>query len=152
MTHKIRKAKLEDAGPLSDLIRTTLYISNIGDYGEENIKRVAENLDANAMANLIQTRFVLVAENDGQISGTAAHFEQSARTVFVHPDLQNSGLGRKLMQRIISRSIDLNEDHLTVTSSIFAQPFYSKLGFETLKELWHGDERTFLMRLDHPSP
>lgn len=148
----IREALPEDALSVSELIRTTLYTSNLTDYGEENIARVAQNLNEAVMLDLIRDRHTLVAETDGRICGTAAHHEGSIRTVFVEPDHQRLGIGGKLTDRIIARSIELGESHLTVQSSVFAEPFYKSIDFRALEDLWHGDERTILMRLDHPAP
>ena len=143
---KIRPAKLEDAKAVSDMIRKTLWISNLQDYGSENIKRVVENMSPEQMRENFTARFTLVAELDAIIVGTAAHERGIVKTVFVDPEHQRAGIGRRLMDEIIGHSTRRREPHLDVRSSIIAERFYQQLGFEPLKELWEGDERTILMR------
>jgi ribosomal protein S18 acetylase RimI-like enzyme len=67
------------------------------------------------------------------------------RTVFVAPDVQSRGVGRRLMHELERRARTKGITKLSVPSSITAEPFYAKLGFAPVRDVHHETELTIIM-------
>ena len=67
------------------------------------------------------------------------------RTVFVLPEVQGRGVGSLLMAEIEKAARSLGVTTLVIPSSLTAEGFYARLGFRTVRESHHGDERTIVM-------
>ena len=63
--------------------------------------------------------------------GTASLDGNVIRTVFVAPDAQGHGVGKRLMATVEQTTRDLGMRMLTVPSSVTAEQFYAKLGLPT---------------------
>lgn len=147
----IRDASSKDADALSALITRVLYISNLADYGEANIARVAAHFTPDGVKVMLGNRETILAELEGSIVGTAGigpastHDGKSIRTFFVDPDRQGQGIGKALFEDLMERVTP--GEIVTVRSSIAAETFYTALGFVKVQDVWEGDERTIDMRL-----
>lgn len=80
-----------------------------------------------------------------EVVGTASLDGAVVRTVFISPGMQGQGVGTRLMAEVelIARSKGVTL--LTVPSSVTAEAFYAKLGFQAVRDSYHGDERTIIM-------
>ncbi|RMP65614.1 hypothetical protein ALQ18_04050 [Pseudomonas marginalis pv. marginalis] len=145
MSIAIRLAQATDADEISQVILAALHSSNARDYPAEVIARVASNFTAEAVLALLERRVVLVAIQDQVIFATAALDGNVVRSVFVNPALQGQGIGRLLMLDIEVRAREAGVTVLNVPSSLTAEPFYTKLGFHTVRDVYHGNERTLVM-------
>ncbi|MGP0173632.1 N-acetyltransferase family protein [Pseudomonas sp. NCHU5208] len=145
MTVEIRAAQPTDAPAISSVIVAALRISNARDYSPDVIAKVAQNFTAEQVERLVATRQVLVATRDQQVLGTASLDGQVVRSVFVAPDRQGQGIGRRLMLALERLAREQGVSELLVPSSLTAQGFYRQLGFTVLREVIDGDERTLVM-------
>ncbi|WP_439864772.1 GNAT family acetyltransferase [Pseudomonas antarctica] len=145
MSTAIRLAQTADAEGISQVILAALYSSNARDYPADVIARVASNFTPQAVLGLLTRRVVLVAVQDQQVVATAALDGNVVRSVFVNPALQGQGIGRLLMIEIELRAREAGVTVLSVPSSLTAEPFYTKLGFNTVRDVYHGNERTLVM-------
>lgn len=145
MPTEIRLAQAIDAEGVSQVILAALHDSNARDYPADVIARVASNFTPDAVLALLQRRTVLVATQDEVIVATAALDGNVVRSVFVNPLLQGQGIGRLLMIEIELRAREAGVTVLNVPSSLTAEPFYSALGFHTVRDVYHGNERTLVM-------
>ncbi|MCF5060329.1 GNAT family acetyltransferase [Pseudomonas proteolytica] len=141
----VRLAQASDAEGISQVILAALHSSNAGDYPADVIARVASNFTPQAVLHLLARRTVLVAIRDQLIVATAALDANVVRSVFVNPALQGQGIGRQLMVDIEQRAREAGVTVLSVPSSLTAEPFYTKLGFHTVRDVYHGNERTLVM-------
>ena len=96
----IRHAGPDDAPAISEVILAALRETNARDYTPEIIARVGENFTPPRVVELIRTRKVLVALAGQRVIGTATLEGEWVRTVFVAPDAQGNGVGRRLMTEI----------------------------------------------------
>ncbi len=145
MSIVIRLAQATDADEISQVILAALHSSNARDYPADVIARVASNFTAEAVLALLERRVVLVAIQDQVIVATAALDGNVVRSVFVNPALQGQGIGRLLMLDIEVRAREAGVTVLNVPSSLTAEPFYTQLGFHTVRDVYHGNERTLVM-------
>jgi N-acetylglutamate synthase-like GNAT family acetyltransferase len=145
MSTVVRLAQAADAEGISRVILAALHGSNARDYPAEVIARVAGNFTTEAVLELLNRRVVWVATQDQLVVATAALDANVVRSVFVNPTLQGQGIARLLMLEIESRAREAGVTVLSVPSSLTAEPFYSKLGFHTVRNVYQGDERTLVM-------
>ncbi len=146
MVCKIRAAREGDAEAISRVIIAALRETNAGDYSPKIIVRVAENFSPAAVLRLLASRVVFVAVQGATVVGTASLDGAVVRTVLVSPSAQKQRVGLKLMAEIEGAARANGIAVLSVPSSITAQGFYAKLGFEVVEERYHGDERTIIMK------
>ena len=97
----------------------------IGSLNHEVIKRRAS-----------WTHFYVV-KVDGKIVGCGAvgpywgsETESSLFTIFVDPDYQGKGIGKKIIQTLESDEYFLRADRVEIPASLFALPFYIKCGYK----------------------
>lgn len=146
MDCEIRPAHEQDADAISHLIIATLHTSNAQDYPAAVIAQVRQNFSPPAVRQLLSKRQVWVAQAAGEIVGTASLDGQVVRSVFVAPERQGQGVGRQLMAELERQALGAGITQLTVPSSLTAEGFYANLGFRTLREQYHGEERTLIMQ------
>lgn len=72
MTCTIRRATPAEAPAISQLIITTLRVSNAGDYSPQVIAQVEQHFAPPSILQLMQQRQVYVAHAEQQLIGTAA--------------------------------------------------------------------------------
>ncbi len=143
--HALRTAREEDAEEISEVILAALRETNAKDYPREVIDRVEKSFSPAAIRILMGERHVLVAQEGVRIVGTASLAGNAVRSVFVAPQAQGQGVGRRLMAAIEQSALDAGLTALVVSSSVSAQNFYAKLGYKALYDSYHGDERTIVM-------
>jgi predicted N-acetyltransferase YhbS len=145
-TIAIRLARADDAAAISSLILRALHEVNIRDYGPALIAEQSNNWTVDSVVAKMQNRITYVAVDDNDIVGTAGFDGQQARTVFVRPDRHKLGIGSLLMQTVEALAIEGGLHQLSLLSSITAQGFYQRLGYSSVRDVYHGAERTILMQ------
>ena len=151
MNLQIRLAGASDASAISQVVLAALRESNAADYSQEIIEQVAANFSPAAILGLLEQRQVFVATDDQQVVATASLDRDVVRSVFVDPRCQGSGIGRQLMMAIHQAAVRAGIDTLRVPSSLTAEGFYRRLGYEVQGEQFHGAERTIIMRKHLPA-
>jgi N-acetylglutamate synthase-like GNAT family acetyltransferase len=145
MEFAIRPARDEDADAISAVVIRTLRETNAKQYTKEIIERIERSFSPNAVLALLGKRTVFVAVMDRRIVGTAGLDGNIVRTVFVSPDVQARGIGQRLMAEVERTARERKLPLLTVFSSIGAEAFYAQLGFNAVRDNFHGEERTIVM-------
>lgn len=143
----IREAECGDAEVIRLIIVSALRESNASDYSPEIITRLEKNFAPPAIEAFLENRRVYVALVSGTVVGTASLEAGYVRTVFIAPDMQGCGVGKRLLQEIENAARSAGLSVLLVQSSVTAEPFYAKLGFTAVGDRYHGDERTILMQM-----
>jgi predicted N-acetyltransferase YhbS len=142
---ELRTARDGDAEAVSRVIRSALRETNAKDYPRDVIERLQKNFSPADVLDLMGKRKVFVALFGQRIVGTASLDGKTVRTVFVAPDVQGRGVGRRLMEEVERTARDTGVTTLVVPSSVTAERFYAKLGFKTVRDSYHGEERTVIM-------
>ncbi|WP_194389230.1 GNAT family N-acetyltransferase [Bradyrhizobium sp. CCBAU 51765] len=140
----IRRATADDCHAVHDIVLRALRETNARDYPASVIDRLVLTLPEKVASNL-EGWHAFVAIVDGRVVGTASLSGDTVKSVFVHPDHQRGGIATKLMGAVENVALAQSIRALNVQSSITAQPFYAKWGFNVVREEFYGEERTIVM-------
>jgi N-acetylglutamate synthase-like GNAT family acetyltransferase len=132
----VRKFQLGDAKAVSELIVRTLRTTNIKDY---SIEYIEEDVKMFTPEGVIQrafwTHFYVICEKD-LIIGCGAigpywgkEDESSLFNIFVLPEYQGRGVGRKIIETLECDEFFLRAKRVEIPSSITACEFYKKMGY-----------------------
>ena len=132
----IRRFQEADANEVSNLIAKTLRTTNSKDYSSEYIEN---NINLITPEFLIQrsqwTHFYVVCDEDVVIGcGAIGPYwdkqdESSLFTIFVLPEYQGKGIGRKIIETLESDEFFLRARRIEIPASITACEFYRKMGY-----------------------
>ena len=150
----IRRLEEKDAEKVSELIRTTISISNKKDYPEELMDQlIAIETPEHVLERASWTHFY-VAEKDGAIIGCGAigpywgkEDESSLFTIFVNPEYQGKGVGRLIVETLEKDEYFLRAKRIEIPASITGIPFYLKMGYNYKNGITEPDEE-HLIRLE----
>ena len=144
----IRRFEEKDAAELSQLIHTTLKISNGKDYTPEEIGILMTQLSPEALVERAQQgHFYVACDGDKLIgSGCISPFwgsetESILLTIFVLPGYQGKGIGRQIIQTLEQDEFALRADRIEIPASKTGVEFYRKQGYDYkngVKELEDG--------------
>ena len=136
---KNRRFKEQDAREVSELVRRTLRETNIKDYPEEYIENDIAKIDENFFIERSKwtscyvftdekTERIICVGSIGAYWGSET--ESSLFTIFVSPDYQGKGIGKKIMEKLESDEYYLRAKRIEIPASITALSFYQKLGYD----------------------
>ena len=90
-------------------------------------------------------RDVFVCQKDGRIVGTIALGSDRLRSLFVDPELQQAGIGARLVAHLEAHARKVGVSELKLSSSLTARGFYERLGYRLIQPEEHDGVSTFLM-------
>ena len=134
---EIRRFEEKDAQEVSALIAHTLRTTNIRDYSAEFIENEVNTLTPEYIAwRASWTHFYVVCDGK-QIVGCGAigpywgsETESSLFTIFVLPEYQGRGIGRRIIKTLEQDEFFLRAKRVEIPASITACGFYRKLGYD----------------------
>ena len=139
----IRRLTEQDAQAVSELIITTIRISNVGDYSAELMEELVKTQTPEHVMQRASWTHFYVAEDAGAIIGCGAigpywgkEDESSLFSIFVRPDCQGKGVGRALYEHILSFAREKGAYNVTLnvwSCNPGAMAFYEKLGLVPYK-------------------
>ena len=133
----IRRFKNEDSVELADVIAKTLRTTNIKDYSVDYIENDISFLTAEKLIERSNWTNLYVVCEDNSIIGCGAigsywgkEDESSLFTIFVLPEYQGKGIGRKIIETLEQDNYFLRAKRIEIPSSITAVEFYRKMGYD----------------------
>lgn len=141
----VRPATSRDAAAISRVVLAALRESNSQDYPPDVIAKVEQSFSPEVITTQLAKRSVFVALLGEKIIGTASLDRDVVRSVFVDPAHQKGGIGRHLMDVIHVTAARAGISAVRVPSSITAERFYTALGYQKIRDEFHGAERTIVM-------
>ena len=151
---QIRRFEPGDARAVSDLIAVTMRTTNIRDYSAEELEELIRHLQPEDILGRASGQHFYVVEEDGRIVGSGAigsywgkADESSLFTIFVHPDYQGQGIGRRIMETLEQDEYFLRARRVEIPASITGTPFYLKMGYTYKNGVTEPDEER-LLRLE----
>ena len=134
---EIRRFREQDAQAVSDLIITTIRISNTRDYPSELMEELIKTQDPEHVLQKASWTHFYVAEEAGVIIGCGAigpywgkEDESSLFTIFVHPDHQGKGIGTAIVKTLEQDEFALRAKRIEIPASVTGLPFYRKMGYD----------------------
>ena len=132
-----RRFETADAQAVSALIITTLRTSNIKDYGPEHIENECKLFTPEKVLERAGwTHFYVFCEG-AKIVGCGAigpywgkEDESSLFNIFVLPEYQGKGVGRKIIETLEADEYALRAKRIEIPASITGRAFYRKLGYD----------------------
>lgn len=151
---EIRRIEPGDENRVSNLIRKTISISNIKDYPKELMDAlIAVETPEHVLERASWTHFYVVIDED-EIIGCGAigpywgkEDESSLFTIFVLPDYQGKGVGRRIVETLENDEYGLRAHRIEIPASITGVPFYLKMGFKFKNSISEPDEE-YLVRME----
>ena len=133
----IRRFKREDSVETSQLIARTLRECNSKDYTQEFIESNIKSHSSDIIIKRAQESHMYVICDNLKIVGCGAiagyygsTVESILLTVFILPEYQGIGLGRKLIDTLEKDEYFLRAHRIEIPSSITSVDFYIKMGYQ----------------------
>ena len=133
---RIRRFNETDAPKVSALVIKTLRISNVKDYSPEDMEALAAEMQPENIISRANWTHFYVAEDDGEIIGCGAigpywgsETESSLFTIFVLPEYQGRGVGRKIVETLEQDEYALRAKRIEIPASATGLNFYLMLGY-----------------------
>lgn len=143
----IRKFAEADAKEVSDLIVKTLMISNTKDYPAEMMEELTRRMQPGDILERARWTHFYVAEENNVIVGCGAigpywdkTDESSLFTIFVLPEYQGRGIGRRIVETLEKDEYALRAKRIEIPASITGLEFYKKLGYDYKDNVTVPDE------------
>ena len=132
----VRRFQNSDANEVSALIIKTLRTTNIKDYSEEYIENDVKMFSPEGVIERAAWTHFYVVYDGNLIVGCGAigpywgkEDESSLFNIFVLPEYQGKGVGRKIIETLESDNYFLRAKRIEIPASITACPFYRKMGY-----------------------
>lgn len=143
----IRRFKESDAAEVAELIRKTMRISNSRDYPHEWIENCAALFTPEYVKQRAGwTHFYVVCENNmligcGAIGPYWDSMDESCLfTIFVLPEYQGKGYGRKIIEVLEQDEFFLRARRIEIPASITACEFYRSFGYDFKDSIEETDD------------
>lgn len=135
--YNIRRFRSDDADEVSALIIKTLRTTNSKDYSAEYIENDVRSFDPQGVIKRAGwTHFYVVCNEKNTIVGCGAigpywgrEDESSLFNIFVLPEYQGRGIGRKIIETLEGDDYFLRAKRIEIPASITACSFYRKMGY-----------------------
>ena len=134
---EIRLFRPEDAEETAALIAETLRTTNRKDYSPEYLEGIVASHSAEVLAERAREGHLYVVCEEGRLigcGGIAGYWgsltESILLTIFVRPDCQGRGIGRRIIETLERDEYFLRARRIEIPASITAVGFYRKLGYD----------------------
>ena len=136
---KIRNYQESDAFTVGQLIADTYSEYNLSFVPLDELglflgpfrnARSSDKAHQDAIARMIRSEMVFVAQDQGEIVGVLRGRRGRLGSLFVRGDRHRQGIGRRLVERFEQESRRLEVDRIKVTATQFAVPFYLAMGYK----------------------
>lgn len=148
----IREFLDDDSVMVSNIIKENLLNVNIKDYPEETIMNMCSIFTPEYMSSISKIRKVYVVVEGNKIIGTASLDKDTIYTVFIDIHYHNQGIGRMLIDFMERIALDSGVTSLKLPSSLTAQGFYEKLGYNAFQIIESKDFGRDIIMIKNISP
>jgi len=135
----IREYNEEDSQQVGVLIANTYSQYNLAYLPSEEMKAFLgpfqhanslEKQHQEAIANMIWSEWVFVAEDDGEIVGVLRGRKERLGSLFVRGDHHRQGIGRRLVECFEQECQKHAPMVIRVSATIYGVPFYAAMGYK----------------------
>lgn len=125
----IREFRKEDLEAIHRLINHVVDIAYRDVYPEKALEMYRHFHCRENILNDALSGYCVVAVNDDEIIGTGTLIEDGIRRVYINPDYQKSGVGKKIYQALELKAKEKNIPRLQLGASVIARDFWERCGF-----------------------
>jgi putative acetyltransferase len=145
--YTIRPFRDRDAPEVGELIADTYSRFNLSFAAPDELAKLLgpfqharspEPVHRDAIAQVLRSPMVYVAEGGGEIVGVLRGRKERLASLFVRADHQRRGIGRRLVERFEQESIRQGVDVIRVAATLYAIPFYTALGYRKTTGIRNG--------------
>ncbi|MGB9939594.1 GNAT family N-acetyltransferase [Methanosarcina sp.] len=130
----MRIAEPQDADSLRELINETIDTCYFSIYPKEAIDYFKEYHNRTNIVNDILEGHCLILFSGEELIGTGTLLGSNARRVFIKPEYQKMGLGKKIMYGLEEKAVEKGIRIMDLDASLVAYPFYRTPSYETQAE------------------
>jgi len=141
----IRKFKNKDAAQCSKIILNCIEKSLNYKNKEKNKAYMIAKSQPDKIIEKSQKIDLFVNEKNNQIVGTGGFNNGEIKTMFVLPDIQCKGFGKEMIEFLINYAKEKGFQKVFLKSSLEAEGFYRKQGFNKIKDLYEFDFHNIYM-------
>ncbi|WP_410508798.1 GNAT family N-acetyltransferase [Methanosarcina hadiensis] len=131
---EMRTAKPEDIKELKTLIYETIDVCYSGAYSCEAIDYFKEYNNTESILNDILKGHLLILTCGEEIIGTGTLLGSNIRRIFVKPEYQSMGLGKRIMHELEKEALGEKIRKMDLHASLTAHSFYKDLGYQVQSE------------------
>lgn len=143
----VRRFEEEDAEEVSRLVIRNFLEVNSKDYGEEEMRKRAQEYGAEKVLQVAGYAHMYVFTREDQIVGTGSissfwgsGTESIFLMIFVLPELHGQGIGRKIIHTLEKDDLFIRAERVEIPASITAVEFYRKFGYDYKNGIRELDE------------
>ena len=125
----LREFRPADLPAVRELLLETMHVSYAGIYAPSAIRHFTRHHEPKNILTDAQEGLAVVLERDGQIVGTGALVGDKITRVYVRPDLQRRGLGKRIMAGLEEHARAEGRRSVFLNASIPARRFYEAAGY-----------------------
>lgn len=126
----LRAFRPADLQAVRDLVAKTIDVSFASVYAPSAIRHFKQHHSDKEILDDAAGGYAVVLERGGEVVGTGALTAEGKVTrVYVRPDLQGRGLGRRIMAHLERRARSRGHQSVFLNASLVAKPFYEALGY-----------------------
>lgn len=144
---QIRRFRDEDAEMIAELICRNFREVNIKDYGEEAVRKLCAEHDAEWVRGVAGYAHMYVFCSGGRIVACGAissywgsEDESILLTIFVQPEYHGMGIGRKIIHTLEQDELYTRAGRVEIPASITACEFYRRFGYDYKNGIKELDE------------
>jgi N-acetylglutamate synthase-like GNAT family acetyltransferase len=116
-----------------DLIQNAIDVSYHKVYSKEAIEFFKAHHSVEHILDDASNGYMIIAEREGELLGTATLLGSNIRRVFVNPEYQHSGVGKLLVQDLQKKASFKQLTVVDLEASLSSKLFWQSLGF-TVRE------------------
>ena len=133
---EIRRFKKADAPEVSQLIKECYLKLDIGGHTERGRKmQIWGNNEEDLIKRSVNINYFVAVENK-KIIGICSYDKEQVHTWFVDINFHSCGIGKALLQKLLSEARAEGLKSITTWSTFYAEKFYLAFGFDRVKEIY----------------
>ena len=132
-----RLFELKDAFEVSKLIKRSVRIRDNSGYTKEQIDSLADYYSPENFCLDLDKKVIYICAEGNKILGTATLLKDYIMAVFIDPDYQRRGIGKKLMFLLEKYALKKGYSKVWLIANFSAVSFYEKLGYVRIGEKIH---------------
>lgn len=130
----IRLFRDSDLHSLRRMVHNTIHACYSGVYPDRAVQFFEEYHSKEKILERSRSGEILIVEREGAIVATGSLVGNEISGVFVSPDVQGQGYGKRIMRELESRAQEQGIPEVILSVSLPSRKFYENLDYEILSE------------------